>query len=207
MLLDRTNDYKFVRENLYPVLADIIDWHVRGTRYNIHVDEDGLLVAGEEGVQLTWMDAKVGDWVVTPRHGKPVEIQALWYNALRVMARLATEFKDEDAQQRYMSMAARARESFNAQFWNEELGCLYDVVDGEARDASIRPNQIFAVSLHGALLPAEKARRVVETVERELLTPYGLRSLAPSDPNYCGRYEGDATSRDGAYHREQFGHG
>jgi len=200
-LLDRTNDYKFVRESLYPVLADIIDWHVRGTRYNIHVDEDGLLVAGEEGVQLTWMDAKVGNWVVTPRHGKPVEIQALWYNALRVMARLAKEFKDDVAAQRYMSMAARARESFNAKFWNEELGCLYDVVDGDARDASMRPNQIFAVSLHGALLPVEKARRVIETVERELLTPYGLRSLAPSDPNYRGRYEGDATSRDGAYHQ------
>ena len=147
------------------------------------------------------MDAKVGDWVVTPRRGKPVEIQALWYNALRVMARLAKEFKDEDAVANYLSMASRARESFNRQFWSDELGCLYDVIDGETRDASIRPNQIFAVSLHHSLVPVEKARRVVETVERDLLTPYGLRSLAPSDPNYRGRYEGDATSRDGAYHQ------
>ena len=200
-LLDKTDDYDFVREHLYDVLADIIEWHERGTRYNIHVDEDGLLYAGEEGVQLTWMDAKVGDWVVTPRRGKPVEIQALWYNGLRVMARLAHGFKDEDVVKRYLLMAARARDSFNKQFWNEELGCLFDVVDGETRDASIRPNQIFAVSLRHGMLPAEKARRVVETVERELLTPYGLRSLAPSDPNYRGRYEGDATSRDGAYHQ------
>ena len=174
---------------------------VRGTRYNIHVEEDGLLSAGEEGVQLTWMDAKVGDWVVTPRRGKPVEIQALWYNALRVMARLAKEFKDEEAVARYLGMAARARESFNRDFWNEELGCLYDVIDGETRDASIRPNQIFAVSLHHTMLPVEKARRVVELVEQDLLTPFGLRSLAPSDPKYRGRYEGDATSRDGAYHQ------
>lgn len=200
-LLERTSDYEFVRENLYDVLADIIEWHVGGTRYNIHVDEDGLLSAGEEGVQLTWMDAKVGDWVVTPRRGKPVEIQALWHNALRVMARLAKEFRDEDAVERYMAMAAHARDSFNKQFWNEELGCLYDVIDGDTRDASIRPNQIFAASLHRTLLPVEKARRVVETVERDLLTPYGLRSLAPSDPNYRGLYEGDASSRDGAYHQ------
>lgn len=200
-LLDRANEYDFVRENLYDVLVNIIDWHVRGTRYNIHVDDDGLLSAGEEGVQLTWMDAKVNDWVVTPRRGKPVEIQALWYNALRVMARLAKEFKDEDAVAKYLSLASHARESFNRLFWNEELGCLYDVIDGESRDASIRPNQIFVVSLRHAMLPVEKARRVVETLERNLLTPYGLRSLAPSDPQYQGRYEGDATNRDGAYHQ------
>ena len=200
-LVDRTSDYEFVRQNLYDVLVDIIEWHVRGTRFNIHVTEDGLLYAGEEGVQLTWMDAKVGDWVVTPRRGKPVEIQALWYNALRLMARLAKEFRDEPAVERYMEMASRARESFNQQFWNEELGCLYDVIDGDQRDASMRPNQIFAVSLHRSLLPVEKARRVVETVEQHLLTPYGLRSLAPSDPRYRGRYEGDSTSRDGAYHQ------
>ena len=200
-VVEQTNDYDFVRASLYDVLVDIIEWHLRGTRYKIHVDEDGLLNAGEDGVQLTWMDAKVGDWVVTPRHGKPVEIQALWYNALRVMARLAKEFKDEAAVERYLAMASRARESFNRQFWNDELGCLYDVINGDMRDASIRPNQIFAVSLHHMMLPVEKARRVVETVERDLLTPYGLRSLAPSDPQYRGRYEGDSTSRDGAYHQ------
>jgi predicted glycogen debranching enzyme len=200
-LVGQTGDYDFVRENLYDVLVDIIDWHIRGTRYNIHLDKDGLLAAGEEGVQLTWMDAKVGDWVVTPRRGKPVEIQALWYNALRVMARLAKEFQDDVAVERYMEMASRARDSFNLHFWNEELGCLYDVIEGDNRDASIRPNQIFAVSLHRSMLPVEKAQRVVETVRRELLTPYGLRSLAVSDPKYRGRYEGDGTSRDGAYHQ------
>jgi predicted glycogen debranching enzyme len=200
-LLQTTNDFEFARSNFYDVLTEIIEWHVRGTRYNIHVEEDGLLAAGEEGVQLTWMDAKVGDWVVTPRRGKPVEIQALWYNALCVMARLANEFGDEDAESRHIEMASRARDSFNRQFWNDELGCLYDVVDGESRDASIRPNQIFAISLHHTLLPLDKARLVVECVERELLTPYGLRSLAPSDPRYRGRYEGDAMSRDGAYHQ------
>jgi predicted glycogen debranching enzyme len=147
------------------------------------------------------MDAKVGDWVVTPRRGKPVEIQALWYNALCIMARLANEFGDEDSESRYIEMATRAHESFNRQFWNEEFGCLHDVVDGESRDASIRPNQIFAISLHHTLLPLDKARRVVECVEKELLTPYGLRSLSPSDPRYRGRYEGDAMSRDGAYHQ------
>ncbi len=199
--LDDTHDEKFVRDNLYDVLADIIDWHVRGTRYGIHVDEDGLLAAGEEGVQLTWMDAKVGEWVVTPRRGKPVEIQALWYNSLCVMERLAHQFQDEARGKFYGELAARARESFNQKFWNEELGCLYDVIDGEQRDASIRPNQIFAVSLPHTMLSEERARRVVCVVERDLLTPYGLRSLAQSDSQYRGRYAGDALSRDGAYHQ------
>jgi predicted glycogen debranching enzyme len=200
-LLHYTDDYDFVRVNLYDVLTDIIAWHVRGTRYGIHVDSDALLSAGEEGVQLTWMDAKVGDWVVTPRGGKPVEIQALWYNALRVMEELAVKFGDESNQGRYAEMAERARTSFNKLFWNEDAGCLYDVVDGDHRDASIRPNQIFAASLKHSMLSQEKARRVVEIVERDLLTPYGLRSLSPHDPQYRGRYEGDSLSRDGAYHQ------
>jgi predicted glycogen debranching enzyme len=200
-LLRYTRDYEFVRLNLYDVLADIIDWHVRGTRYNIHVDADGLLSSGADGVQLTWMDAKVGDWVVTPRRGKPVEIQALWYNALCVMGQLAREFGDEARGKLYGEMAARARQSFEGLFWNEAAGCLYDVVDGDVRDASIRPNQVLAVSLPHTMLSGEKAERVLEVVERDLLTPYGLRSLARSDPQYRATYEGDARSRDGAYHQ------
>lgn len=196
-----TDDAEFVREALYGVLADIVDWHTKGTRYNIRVDSDGLLYSGAEGVQLTWMDAKVGDWVVTPRRGKAVEIQALWYNALRVMQDLARRFGDAEGQKLYASMAERARESFNQKFWNEAAGCLYDIVDGDTLDASVRPNQIFAVSLPHSMLSAEGARRVVSTVERELLTPYGLRSLARGDAHYRGRYEGNSLSRDGAYHQ------
>jgi predicted glycogen debranching enzyme len=200
-LLRYTNDHEFVRANLYDVMVGIIDWHVRGARYNIHVDTDGLLSSGAEGAQLTWMDAKVGDWVVTPRRGKPVEIQALWYNALCIMERLAREFGDEAHGKLYGEMAAQARGSFEPLFWNEAAGCLYDLIDGERRDASIRPNQVFAVSLPFTMLSDEKSRRVIEVVERDLLTPYGLRSLAPSDPQYRARYEGDALSRDGAYHQ------
>jgi predicted glycogen debranching enzyme len=200
-LLHYTDDYEFVRVNLYDVLTDMIEWHVRATRYGIRVCTDGLLSAGEAGVQLTWMDAKVGDWVVTPRRGKAVEIQALWYNALKVMEELAAKFGDEPNRTLYAEMATRARVSFNEQFWNEEASSLFDVLDGAVRDASIRPNQIFAASLHHSMLSHEKARRVVETVERELLTPYGLRSLSANDPQYRPLYEGDSLSRDGAYHQ------
>lgn len=200
-LLQYTNDYEFVRGNLYTVLSDIIGWHVRGTRYNIHVDDDGLLYSGEPGVQLTWMDAKVGDWVVTPRHGKPVEIQALWYNALRVMEQLAANFKDAKAKKKYGAMADNARVSFNSLFWNEEADCLYDVISGDARDSSIRPNQILAVSLANSMVSRERAQSILGVIERELLTPRGLRTLSPKDPKYIGRYEGDPHKRDGAYHQ------
>lgn len=200
-LVAYTGDAEFVRTNLYPVLRDIVEWHERGTRYGIRVDEDGLLAAGVEGAQLTWMDAKVGDRVITPRHGKPVEIQALWYNALRTMEEFARVFGFSEDEGKYAGMASRARDSFNAQFWNEEAGCLYDVVNGDARDASLRPNQIFAVSLRHSMLSAERARLVVEAVERELLTPYGLRSLAPTDPQYSGRYGGGSAERDAVYHQ------
>ncbi|MDT4896873.1 MAG: hypothetical protein QOH25_1950 [Acidobacteriota bacterium] len=200
-LLTYTEDYEFVRAHLYDVLRDIIEWHVRGTRYGIRVCADGLLNAGAVGVQVTWMDAKVGEWVVTPRRGKPVEIQALWYNALKVMEELAAKFTDEANRHLYGEMAETARVSFNELFWNEEAGCLYDVIDDETRDASIRPNQIFAASLSHSMLSREKSRRVVEAVERELLTPYGLRTLSPHDPQYRPRYEGDSLSRDGAYHQ------
>ena len=200
-LLQYTNDYEFVLASLYHVLADIIDWHVKGTRYQIHVDDDGLLYSGEPGVQLTWMDAKVGDWVVTPRHGKPVEIQALWYNSLRVMEQLAAKFKDATAKQKYGAMAEKACASFNKVFWNEEAGCLYDVVTSELRDASIRPNQVLAVSLTNSMITPKRAQSILRVVEHELLTPRGLRTLSPKDPNYIGRYQGDPRNRDGAYHQ------
>jgi predicted glycogen debranching enzyme len=193
-----TGDYEFVRTNLYAVLQEIVNWHLKGTRYGIHVDDDGLLCSGEPGVQLTWMDAKVGDWVVTPRHGKPVEIQALWYNALRVMEDLAERFNEKHE---YGATADKAHASFNKLFWNEQAGCLYDVVNGESRDASIRPNQVIAISLTNTMVANERAGSILSVVERELLTPRGLRTLSPSDPDYSGRYEGGPGARDGAYHQ------
>jgi predicted glycogen debranching enzyme len=199
--VEKTGDYEFIRKSLYPVLADIVSWHERGTRYGIRVDADGLLCAGEPGVQLTWMDAKIGDWVVTPRQGKPVEIQALWYNALRIMEDLAEAYGYDSDRGRYADMAERTRTAFASLFWNESEGCLFDVVDGEYRDGAIRPNQIFAVSLIHQMLSPEQARSVVSVVQRELRTPCGLRSLAPSDPAYRGRYDGDPHSRDSAYHQ------
>jgi predicted glycogen debranching enzyme len=198
--LQYTADYEFVRTNLYAVLADVVYWHVKGTRYQIHVDDDGLLFSGEPGVQLTWMDAKVGNRVVTPRYGKPVEIQALWYNALRVMEHLASRFKEPNTHE-YSAMADKAFASFNAIFWNEQTECLYDVVNGENRDASIRPNQVIAISLTNTMLSKDRAASVLGVVERELLTPRGLRTLSPADPNYIGRYEGGPSRRDDAYHQ------
>jgi glycogen debranching enzyme len=147
------------------------------------------------------MDAKVGDWVVTPRRGKPVEIQALWYNALRVLEDMARRFQDELGQQRYGHMASNAKSSFNSLFWNDAADCLYDDVDGAVPDPAIRPNQIFAVSLPYSMLSAEQARKVVGKTQEHLLTPYGLRTLSPSDPQYRGRYTGGPVERDGAYHQ------
>jgi predicted glycogen debranching enzyme len=196
-----TGDYEFIRQSLFPAMKASIEWHLRGTRYGIRADGDGLLACGAPGVQLTWMDAKVGDWVVTPRQGKPVEIQALWYNALRIMQSLSERFDDRGAAQSLGELADKARGSFRALFWNEQAGCLYDVVDGDARDAAVRPNQIFAVSLPHRMLEDGDARRVLDVVERELLTPVGLRSLSPRDPQYRGRYEGGVVSRDSAYHQ------
>ena len=194
-------DIEFVKKELYPTLSDIVSWHVRGTQYGIKVDRSGLLTSGEPGVQLTWMDAKVGDWVVTPRRGKPVEIEALWYNALCIMEDLARLIGDEAGQKRWRGMAAVAHWSFNRLFWNEHANCLYDVIDAGAADQSIRPNQIFAVSLCHTMLSAERARAVTEKVREHLLTPYGVRTLATSDPRYRGRYHGGQHDRDAAYHQ------
>src|SRR5438034_5259819 len=170
-LLKCTGDSAFVQERLYTRMLEIVDWHIRGTRYGIHVDADGLLACGEPAVQLTWMDAKVGDWVVTPRHGKPVEIQALWYNAVRVMEHLASKLGEKDNQKHYAIMAESAHKSFNQQFWNEAAGCLFDVVNGESKDASIRPNQIIAVSLTNSMVSKRRAKGLLRVVKRELLTP------------------------------------
>jgi len=197
--LAATDDLELVRE-LFPVLADIVDWHVKGTRYQIHADPaDGLLYAGGPGVQLTWMDAKVGDWVVTPRIGKPVEINALWFNALLTMARFAQVLgKDGGA---YEQMAVRVRESFQ-KFWNAEAGYCFDVLDGpNGHEATLRPNALFAVSLPESPLTAEQQRAVVDVCARRLLTSHGLRSLAQEDPAYTGHYGGGPRERDGAYHQ------
>lgn len=199
--LAHTGDEAFVRDELYGVLKNIIECHMRGTRYNIRMLEDGLLNAGEPGVQLTWMDAKVGNWVVTPRSGKPVEIQALWYNALKIMEDLAAGFGDAEAVKRYRTAAALVQWTFNRAFWNAESNCLYDVVNGGQPDASIRPNQLFAISLHYSMLTRDRSQQILEVMERHLLTPFGLRTLSPNDPNYRPRYEGGPYERDSAYHQ------
>ncbi|MGQ0541651.1 MAG: amylo-alpha-1,6-glucosidase [Blastocatellia bacterium] len=196
-----TDDYDFVRDELYEKLVDIVAWHLRGTRYNIHLDTDGLLHAGEPGVQLTWMDAKIGDLVITPRTGKAVEIQALWYNALSIMAELAERFDDREDHRKYTAMADLAKLSFNALFWNEDEQCLFDVAENGSRDGSVRPNQIFAVSLPFSMVDAERAKKIVDKVETELLTPVGLRSLSPKDPAYVPVYNGSPFERDSAYHQ------
>jgi predicted glycogen debranching enzyme len=199
--VEKTKDYDFVRQFLYEKLAETIAWHLKGTRYGIFADEDGLLHAGVKGVQLTWMDAKIGDWVVTPRIGKPVEIQALWYNALSVMAKFAEHFGDRAEREQYRAMAKRAKKSFGEKFWNEREDCLFDVIEGDGEDFSVRPNQIFAVSLSNTMLSIGQAKKVVQKVEDELLTPVGLRSLSPKDSQYVSVYTGTSLERDGGYHQ------
>jgi len=197
---EATKDSQTV-SRLYPVLAQIIDAYVKGTRYHIHVDTaDGLLFAGEPGVQLTWMDAKVGDWVVTPRIGKPVEVNALWYNALKTMS-IFTQLSGGSTKS-FEEMATAVERNF-VRFWNATSGCCYDVIDapGIGNDASLRPNQIFTVSLPYSPLSAERQKAVVDICAQHLLTSYGLRSLAPEERGYRGRYEGGQRERDGAYHQ------
>lgn len=199
--LQATGDEPFVRNELMPILRDIIAWHERGTRYHIHVDADGLLYAGEPGVQLTWMDAKVGNWVITPRQGKAVEINALWYNALMIFADLSKRFGDTAAMKQFAPRAEQVKIKFNEVFWYETGGYLYDYVDGDHRDALLRPNQIFALSLPFPLLEGDKAKRVLQIVEEKLYTPVGLRSLAAHEPGYRPHYGGDQWARDSAYHQ------
>jgi len=188
---------------LYPKLKDIIDHHVRGTRFGIHVDErDGLLAQGAQGYQLTWMDAKVDDWVVTPRRGKAVEINALWYNALRLMERWAAEEGDAAAVE-YRQRADRVRQSFNDRFWFADGGYLYDVVDAEGagNDSKCRPNQVLAIALPHPVLDPARWESVMRVVRDRLLTPVGLRSLAPNDPEFKAKYFGNLRARDAAYHQ------
>ncbi|MGF1535008.1 MAG: amylo-alpha-1,6-glucosidase [Elainellaceae cyanobacterium] len=195
-----TQDERLIRA-LFPKLAEVIHHHRQGTRYGIQLDpSDGLLMAGQEGDQLTWMDAKVDGFVVTPRRGKPVEVNALWYNALRTMARFAAQIGQDFSQ--YDTLANAAREGFQ-RFWNGEVGYCFDVIDGPEgkNDSSLRPNQLFALSLPEPLLTQEQAEQVLRICGQQLLTPCGIRSLAPSDAQYRGAYGGDRYQRDTAYHQ------
>jgi glycogen debranching enzyme len=198
-----TNDWILLKE-LFPILSEIIEWYVRGTDYGIHVDaQDGLLSAGAPGVQLTWMDAKVGDWVVTPRRGKPVEVNALWYYTLTVMEAWAVHLSIDATQ--YSQLRTQVRQHFASRFWYREGGYLYDVVDVDGisgrNDASLRPNQLFAASLTHDLLSEEQVISLFQKVTNDLLTPFGLRTLSPSDPNYHDHFHGNLRERDSAYHQ------
>ncbi len=200
--VETTGDRSLLQAVL-PSLIDIIDHHLNGTRFGIGVDKnDGLLTQGQEGYQLTWMDAKVDGWVVTPRRGKAVEINGLWYNALRLMEGWLTEAQQEERAKSLGEHAQRARACFNARFWCEESGYLYDVIDGpNGDDSSCRPNQLLAISLRYPILDESRWKQVIEVVEQKLLTPVGLRSLSPDDPDFKPEYDGDLRSRDAAYHQ------
>ena len=189
----------FVKEQIFPHLKEIISAYEKGTDFSIYMEDDGLIHAGSGLDQITWMDVRVGDWVATPRHGKPVEINTLWYNALRIMESLCEKF-NEDASA-YRTRANQVKESFNAKFWDSSNQCLFDVVDGDEPDDHIRPNQIYAVSLPFSLLPEEQEKAVVALVEKELFVGCGLRSLAPDHPDYHGIYCGALAKRDAAYHQ------
>ena len=194
-------DLKTIRTDLYGVMKEIVEWYKKGTRYNIGMDSDSLIHAGVEGVQLTWMDAKVCDWVVTPRIGKTVEVNALWYNALKIMAFFAREMGLTSELAEYNALSQKVEKSFLDAFWFPDGQYLFDCITGNVKDAAIRPNQIFAVSLPYSMLPVKKQRGVVNVVEKHLLTPYGLRSLSPHDKDYIGRYCGNQYERDRAYHQ------
>ena len=189
----------FVKEQIFLHLKEIVSAYEKGTDFSIYMEDDGLIHAGSGLDQITWMDVRVGDWVATPRHGKPVEINALWYNALRIMESLCEKF-DEDASA-YRTRAEQVKESFNAKFWDSANQCLFDVVDGDEPDDHIRPNQVYAVSLPFSLLPEEQEKAVVALVEKELFVGCGLRSLAPDHPDYHGIYCGALAKRDAAYHQ------
>lgn len=198
--LEHTKDHDLIKL-LYPTLKSIINHHIQGTDFGIHMDPaDGLISAAAEGYQLTWMDAKVDEWVVTPRRGKPVEIQALWFNALKLMEQWGQALNEPVAD--YRVLAEKVHTSFNTHFWFTEGGYLYDVIDAErGYDIALRPNQIFAISLRYPVLKSECWKAVIDIVEEKLLTPLGLRTLDPAHPDYHGRYEGDRWNRDAAYHQ------
>jgi predicted glycogen debranching enzyme len=195
--LKYTGDYEFVQENLWKTLNQIIEHHIQGTIFGIHMEEDGLIA---HGPQLTWMDATTIDHFVTPRDGKAVEIQALWYNALKTMHLLAKRFNQGDKAEKYYGMAEKARESFSEKFWNPKKGCLFDVVNNDGADSTLRPNQVIAASLDFPIVDREKGEKVIETVWKNLWGRYGLKTLPEDDPRYIGEYLGDWTHRDSAYH-------
>ncbi|HOV80563.1 MAG TPA: amylo-alpha-1,6-glucosidase [Bacillota bacterium] len=193
-----TGDLEFVRDELFPSIKEIIEWYAGGTEYNIGMDEDGLLAAGSPDVQLTWMDAKVDDWVVTPRHGKAVEINALWYNALSVYRALCSAFDDDFP---FPGLPEKVMNNFVQSFWDDAEGYLCDVLSPEGKDCKVRPNQLLAASLPYRMVTREQGLRMVQKVWRELYVTYGIRSLSPWDRNYRGVYAGDRFHRDGAYHQ------
>ena len=190
-------------EFILPKLLEIYDYHLRGTLFGIRADPiDGLVTQGAEGYQLTWMDAKVDNWVVTPRRGKAVEINALWYNALRLLEKWLGDIKKEEVARQIGELANKVYVSFNQKFWNEKKGCLFDVIEGEkGNDDAIRPNQLFSISLEYPVLDPKYWKEVFEVCKRDLLTPVGLRSLSPHHPDYKSRYDGDLRARDSAYHQ------
>ena len=197
-----TNEYEWVRENIYPSLVKIMNAYqtridIDGN--NIYMDEDYLISSGTEKIQNTWMDAKIGDYVVTPRNGKAVEVNSMWYNALKVMEELTTLMRGKEEARRYADLAKKCKESFNKKFYNKRRKCLYDVLG----DSKIRPNQLFALSLSYPVVDpgSEEAKEILNTVEKKLLTPYGLRTLAKGEPQYCETYEGDMKNRDMNYHQ------
>jgi predicted glycogen debranching enzyme len=200
--LQVTGDNDFILGEILPVLKEIINWHFRGTRFNIHVDDDGLLYAGENGQQLTWMDARINGWVVTPRMGKPVEIEALWYNALKIFQSLLLLNNETSIAEEILGKAEQASKSFGEKYWYNEGGYLYDNIDELGKpDASLRPNQIFSISLPFPLLEGEKAKSVFNIIKLKLFTTVGLRSLSPDDQDYKGNYDGNTFMRDSAYHQ------
>jgi predicted glycogen debranching enzyme len=199
--LAATGDKNFVRKKLWVTLTEIVDFYIKGTYYRVRMDDDGLINLPEEAAQLTWMDAQVGDWIVTPRSGKPVEVNALWHNALCIMRDLAGDFGEQDAQVRYAALAAKAQESFLPLFWNEKGGYLFDRVEDNFQDPTLRPNQLLAISLPHPLLTGDRAKQVLSVVRRELYTTFGLRTLNPSNEHYEGTYQGDVLSRESSAHQ------
>ncbi|HNG00247.1 MAG TPA: amylo-alpha-1,6-glucosidase [Nitrospira sp.] len=200
--LHYSRDLAGVRAVAWPAIKQILDGYRQGTRFGIRMDQDGLITGGVDGVQLTWMDVKIGDWVVTPRHGKPVEVQALWVRALAVAASLADQFGEAGYAEQCRQDRARATASFRERYWYRTGGYLLDVVDGPTGDdASLRPNQIFALALDDQLVTDAQAKQVLQLMKERLLTPVGLRTLAPEDIRFCASYEGGVSARDGAYHQ------
>ncbi len=196
--LEYTDDYNFIEKEIYPTLKKIVEHHIQGTCYNIHIDNKGFLNGGDKNTQLTWMDVKYKGWAVTPRYGKPVEIQALWYNGMKLMQKLSEKFGENDSL--YSNLADKLKENFEKTFWNEKDSCLYDYI-AEEKNADIRPNQIFVVSLPYSLLTEEKEKLIVDNVFKNLYTSHGLKSLDKSNPHYKGIYFGNLYDRDSCYHQ------